>query len=105
MKRTITDLEQKLIEKGFRLDHKTYAGKHSQFVNEFVYIGFQDVPQLDHSPALNVWVEVKLNAKRDRIISVITKDLLSFEGISLELANVVYDICKYIENDIRKCEE
>lgn len=39
MKRTITELENKLIEKGFRLSHKTYSGKHSQFVNEYVYTG------------------------------------------------------------------
>lgn len=39
MKRTITELENKLIEKGFRLSHKTYSGKYSQFVNEYVYVG------------------------------------------------------------------
>ena len=59
MKRTITELEQKLIDKGFKLHHKTYKGKHSQFVNSYIYVAMLD----------GVKVKVCLNAKRDTILN------------------------------------
>ena len=37
MKRKITELEKNLIEKGWELDHKTYYGKHSDKVLNYVY--------------------------------------------------------------------
>ena len=37
MKRNITKLEENLIAKGWELDHKTYIGKHSEKVFQYVY--------------------------------------------------------------------
>ena len=37
MKRHITELEQKLIDSGWKLLYKTYKGKNSQFVWCYVY--------------------------------------------------------------------
>ena len=37
MKRKITKLEENLIAKGWELDHKTYIGKHSEKVFQYVY--------------------------------------------------------------------
>lgn len=68
MKRTITELENKLIEKGFRLSHKTYSGKHSQFVNEYVYVG--KVWYQYDKDSLTLPVLVVLNAKRDKVLDI-----------------------------------
>ena len=37
MKRKVTTLEQNLINKGFRLEKKTYIGKNRDKVNTYVY--------------------------------------------------------------------
>ena len=39
MKREITKLEQKLIDNGYKLDFKSYVGKHSQKVEFYCYKG------------------------------------------------------------------
>lgn len=62
MKRKTTDLEKRLINKGFRLDHKEYCGKHSEKTASYVYYGVVD------TRIERVGVNVKLNAKRDTIV-------------------------------------
>lgn len=37
MRRKITKLEENLINLGFKLDHKTYCGRKSEKVDQFVY--------------------------------------------------------------------
>lgn len=39
MKREITKLEQKLIDNGYKLEFKSYVGKHSQKVEFYCYKG------------------------------------------------------------------
>lgn len=57
MKREITKLEQKLINKGYKLEFKSYVGKHSQKVEFYCYKG-----QLE-----NYEVLIFLDSKRSRV--------------------------------------
>lgn len=42
MRRKQTKLENNLYELGYRLDHKTYCGKKSEKVDQFVYTKYKD---------------------------------------------------------------
>ena len=57
MKREITKLEQKLIDKGYKLEFKSYVGKHSQKVEFYCYKG-----QLE-----NYEVLIYLDSKRVKV--------------------------------------
>ena len=57
MKREITKLEQKLIDKGYKLEFKSYVGKHSQKVEFYCYKG-----QLEDYEVL-----IYLDSKRVRV--------------------------------------
>ena len=57
MKREITKLEQKLIDNGYKLEFKSYVGKHSQKVEFYCYKG-----QLD-----NYEVLIYLDSKRQLV--------------------------------------
>lgn len=43
MKRKITELEENLTKKGWQLSHKTYVGKHSDKVENYVYTKIYEV--------------------------------------------------------------
>lgn len=72
MKRKTTELEQKLIKKGFRLDHKDYIGKNSEKTLSYVYYG---VVETSH---FKVGVNVILDAKRKEIKVWGIRNLLEF---------------------------
>lgn len=97
MKRTITELENKLIEKGFRLSHKTYSGKHSQFVNEYVYDGF--VRCLVGEESYIIYTQVYLDPKRTTIkeIDMTNRfgDVISDKKLNL-ICNVYQQVKDYI---------
>lgn len=59
MKRTITDLEEKLIQEGYKLKSKEYGGKHSQKVVAYVYIKKDEVGDV---------TSIVLNQKRTKIV-------------------------------------
>ena len=42
MRRKQTKLENNLYELGYRLDHKTYCGKKSEKVDQFVYLKYRN---------------------------------------------------------------
>ena len=66
MKRKTTDLEQKLISKGYYLSHKTYGGKKSQKTLFYYYINKNSF--------------VKLDSKREKVV---TYGLLNYHAMEL----------------------
>lgn len=94
MKRTITELEQKLIDKGFKLHHKTYVGKHSQFIGSYTYVGVVKIDDKD------IFTHLTLNAKRDEILGFTFDSPLSWVSYTLAdidyLKNVGELVSKYI---------
>ena len=59
--RTNTELEEKLIKGGFRLESKTYIGKKSEKTHSYIYKA-----EIERTP---MQAMVQLNAKRTKIIS------------------------------------
>lgn len=102
MKRKITLLEEKLIEKGLKLSHKTYIGRHSQFVCGYVYCGKVSVST--NGATYSIPTKVYLDAKRTKIerIYIMTcyDDCFTRESINELVA--IYD---FVENYIKECEE
>lgn len=78
MKRKITDLEKNLINKGFVLKEKKYAGKHSEKTASYVYEGIY-TPYL---MIINLNVVVILNAKRDKVLNIGIVDPLKVLGVN-----------------------
>lgn len=64
MKRKITELEQKLIDKGFKLDRKVYTGLHSEHTLSYVYKG---VLCVDDEYNTFVYVNIHLDKTREKI--------------------------------------
>lgn len=64
MKRKITELEQKLIDNGWKLINKTYSGKRSEKTNNYVYFKTETLT----SQNINYGQLIKLNAKRTEIV-------------------------------------
>ena len=76
MKRHITELEKNLIEKGWELDHKTYWGKHSDKVLNYVYekVYLKEYTRDDGKVVVNSWsARVLLDQKREKIEDVLIK--------------------------------
>lgn len=80
MKRKITELEQKLIKKGLKLESKVYSKKDNKKIDKYVYGGVIEVEKIH----CLVQPEVELDPKREKIIEVrlriyndyINKDIL-----------------------------
>lgn len=66
MKRKTTDLERKLIEKGYYLSHKTYGGKKSQKTLFYYYTNKNSF--------------IKLDSKREKVV---TYGLLNYHAMEL----------------------
>lgn len=49
MKRKVTKLEQRLIDKGYSLSHKVYGGKHSQKTLFYYYVSQNKFVKLDYT--------------------------------------------------------
>lgn len=97
MKRTITELENKLIEKGFRLSHKTYSGKHSQFVDEYVYIGLVRC-FVEEKPYI-ITTKVYLDSKRNTIKEI---DMINNFGnvVNDEILNLICNVYQQVKDYI-----
>lgn len=105
MKRKITKLEQKLLDKGFVLECKTYKGKHSQFVNEYHYRGVMQffVDEYDTNILDNVLVV--LNSKKDHIVKVyIYNDLTYSKYLSKDTLRQKLIMITQFENEILRLE-
>lgn len=80
MKRKTTELEQKLIKKGLKLESKVYSKKDNKKIDKYVYGG---VIELERIHCL-VQPEVELDPKREKILDIrmriyndyINKDIL-----------------------------
>ena len=77
MKRKITELEENLIKKGWQLSHKTYVGKHSDKVENYVYLKVYEVEherERDGKIVISAWTGmVLLDSKRVYIEDVLIK--------------------------------
>lgn len=105
MKRKITELEQKLLDKGFRLTQKTYGGKHSQFVHEYIYVGEIVKDNEKERIEERVFCEVHLNQKKNHINCVYFENLTSyFSLVDLPLMENYLDLIRYATNEIMRLE-
>lgn len=85
MNRKITELEQRLINNGYRLSHKQYGGRHSEKTLSYYYVKNDQFVRLDY--------------KREQVLSLgltnyqcreLTR--MECEGIRLKLYNIEQDI-------------
>lgn len=65
-KRKITELEEKLIKKGLKLEKKVYSKKDNKKVDKYIYGG---VIELEKIHCL-VQPEVELDPKREKILDI-----------------------------------
>lgn len=69
MKRHITELEKRLLEKDFILTYKTYMGKHSKKTEYYVYEGEVCTCKCEkYDIERYVKVKILLNSKRTNIV-------------------------------------
>ena len=85
-----TQLEESLIKKGFKLIYKTYTGKHSQFIEYYVYSGsYKDYD-----------IKIYLNSHRSKIISFTMNNgafMMKDYHFNIDEFKNDYDaICEYI---------
>ncbi len=82
MKRKTTDLEHKLIEKGYYLSHKTYGGKKSQKTLFYYYTNKNSF--------------IKLDSKREKVVSYGLLNYHAMELTEMELQGIkiVLDMIK-----------
>ena len=102
MKRKITLLEEKLIEKGLKLSHKTYIGKHSQFVCGHVYCGKISVST--NVATYSVPTKIYLDAKRTKVEKIVIFNWFD-EYFTKENITELVLIYGSVENYINECEE
>jgi len=88
-----TDLEKKLIELGLRLSYKTYTGKHSEYVKEYVYEGVMEIPWKGVYSAITI--KVVIDPTRKEIL-----DIRNFEDISLNYLREMVDKLEQCERTI-----
>lgn len=92
MKREITKLEQKLIDNGYKLEFKSYVGKHSQKVEYYCYKGHLE----------NYEVLIYLDSKRSRVDHycfenktprfIGLENIETLERVYRELTNFIYSL-------------
>lgn len=102
MKRTITKLEEQLINKTFRLDSKTYSGRYSQKVENYIYKGKVSV-KLGDNLSLSIKTRVILDAKRTKILGVWIENIYDSYVSELGVKEIamVYD---YVNHYVMECE-
>ena len=85
MNRKITELEQRLINNGYRLSHKQYGGRHSEKTLSYYYVKNDQFVRLDY--------------KREQVLSLgltnyqcreLTR--MELEGLKLRFYNIEQDI-------------
>lgn len=85
MKRKTTELEQRLINKGYRLSHKQYGGRHSEKTLSYYYVKENQFVRLDY--------------KREMVLSLgllnyqcreLTR--MELEGLKIAIYNIEQDI-------------
>lgn len=94
MKRTVTELEEKLIGLGYKLVFKQYGGKHSQKVDRYIYFKQDEDGDL---------IKVVLDKKREEIITIGLNGV-NFEDIEQNWLKVQGKI-KKISSDLLSTKE
>ena len=89
MKRKITDLEQRLIDKGYYLSHKHYGGRKSEKTISYMYV--------------NKNAFVKLDNKREQVIDYGLLNYHAMELTRMELKGIEL-LLNMVENDISERE-
>ena len=84
MKRKITDLEQRLIDKGYYLSHKHYGGRKSEKTISYMYV--------------NKNAFVKLDNKREQVIDYGLLNYHAMELTRMELTGIEL-LLNMVEND------
>ena len=87
MKRKITNLEQRLIDKGYYLSHKQYSGRKSEKTHSYTYV--------------NKNTFVKLDFKRENVISYGLLNYSAMELTRMELQGIEI-VLNMIENEIKE---
>lgn len=104
MKRKKTQLEINLIEKGWELDHKTYTGKHSDKVLNYVYekVYSREFERKDGKLIVTTWsARVLLDSKREHFVDVLIKSPMSAYVNDITIAFMfgkIRDITKEVES-------
>lgn len=112
MKRKKTQLELNLIEKGWELDHKTYTGKHSDKVLNYVYekvYSREYERKCDGKIVITTWsARVLLDSKREHIDDVLIRSPMSSYVNEITTALIfgkIRDITKEVESCYPNQEE
>ena len=96
MKRKITELEQKLLDKGFVLESKSYWGKHSQRVHYYLYLG-----QVNVDNGFIVTTQVVLNAKKNKIEEVNVDNVVAHDRfVYVETLKIYADLAVKVRDEI-----
>lgn len=92
MRRKQTKLENNLYELGYRLDHKTYCGKKSEKVDQFVYLKYRN----------NDTYYVYLNRERTKIesFSFTSNRYVQYNAYSIDDIKETYETLKNSLKDI-----
>ena len=96
MLRKITDLEQKLLDKGYVLVGKKYKGNRSQFTDSYEYCKM--------SLGENNWLEhftIIIDKKRENIIDYYTS--YDFDKIGEFEINEINSLLEIIREDVAYC--
>ena len=88
-----TDLEKKLIELGLRLSYKTYTGKHSEYVKEYVYEGVMEIPY--HGVGTAITLKVVIDPTRKLIL-----DIRNYEDLNINDLRDMVDKLEQCERTI-----
>lgn len=85
MKRKTTELEQTLINNGYRLSHKQYGGRHSEKTLSYYYVKGEQFVRLDYKRE-NVLSYGLLNQSFNELTSY------DLDQVRTKLYNVKYDL-------------
>ena len=99
MKREITKLEQKLIDNGYKLEFKSYVGKHSQKVEFYAYKGqLEDYQVLIYLDSKRTKVDhYCFENKAPRYIGC--ENIVTLERVYKELTDFLYSISDSVLNE------
>ena len=106
MKRKETQLELNLIEKGWELDHKTYTGKHSDKVLNYVYekvYSREYERKCDGKIVITTWsARVLLDSKREHIDDVLIRSPMSSYVNEITTA-LIFGKIRNITKEVESC--
>ena len=91
MKRKVTNLEQKLLDNGWKLVAKEYRGKYSQWTSCYV---FEKVISLDNLPFCDYKFNVKLDKHRNSVVKIYISEIGYVDENELKSLSQAFEIVK-----------